>query len=153
MTSETINMIEFKETITKKGKFYFIKDSSENLREYEMELGGQLFAGNNEVDAEHPLKDGDQRIAEVVVISGSTLDRVRIADARLNSKYGLTLLAVHSEGKATQARSKGVNELLLRAGDVLLVQGSLDAIREVKATGSLLVLDGGEELPHTKKAP
>jgi di/tricarboxylate transporter len=130
-----------------------IKDTSENLRDYQLELGGQLFAGNTEVDEAHPLLDGDQRIAEVVVISGSTLDRVRIADARLNFKYGLTLLAVHSHGKETQARSKGIKELLLRAGDVLLVQGSLDAIREVKASGALLVLDGGEELPHTKKAP
>lgn len=130
-----------------------IKDTSENLREYALELGGQLFTGNNEVDDTEPLSASGQRIAEVVVISGSTLDRVRIADARLHSKYGLTLLAVHSQGKETQARSKGVRELLLRAGDVLLVQGTQDAIREVKASGALLVLDGGEELPHTKKAP
>ncbi len=130
-----------------------IKDTSENLRDYQLELGGQLFTGNTEVDEEHPLKDGDQRIAELVVIAGSTLDRVRIEDARLKSKYGLTLLAVHSHGKETHARSKGIKEVLLRAGDVLLVQGTHEAIREVKASGSLLVLDGGEELPHTKKAP
>ncbi len=130
-----------------------IKDTSDNLRDYQLELGGELFAGNTQVDEAHPLKAGDQRIAEVVVIAGSTLDRVRIADARLNFKYGLTLLAVHSHGKETHARSKGIKEVLLRAGDVLLVQGSQDAIAEVKASGTLLVLDGGEELPHTKKAP
>ncbi len=130
-----------------------IKDTSDNLRDYQLELGGQLFAGNTEVDEEHPLKDGDQRIAELVVIAGSTLDRVRIEDARLNSKYGLTLLAVHSHGKETHARSKGIKEVILRAGDVLLVQGTHEAIREVKASGTLLVLDGGEELPHTSKAP
>ena len=130
-----------------------IKDTSDNLRDYQLELGGQLFAGNTEVDEEHPLKDGDQRIAELVVIAGSTLDRVRIEDARLNSKYGLTLLAVHSHGKETHARSKGIKEVLLRAGAALLVQGTHEAIREVKASGTLLVLDGGEELPHTKKAP
>ncbi len=137
----------------KAGDRLVIKDTSDNLREYERELGGQLFAGKTEVDEEHPLLAGDQRIAEVVVISGSTLDRVRVADARLNSKYGLTLLAVHSQGKETSARSKSVNDKLLRAGDVLLVQASLNAIREVKSSGSLLLLDGGEELPHTKKAP
>ena len=130
-----------------------IKDTSDSLRDYQLELGGQLFSGNTEINAEHPLTDGDQRIAELVVIAGSTLDRVRIEDARLKSKYGLTLLAVHSHGKATQARSKGIREVLLRAGDVLLVQGSQEAIREVKASGTLLVLDGGEELPHTSKAP
>ena len=151
--SGNLSMATLPDVIIRANDRLVIKDTSDNLRDYEQELGGQLFAGNNEVDDAHPLNAGDQRIAEVVVISGSTLDRVRIADARLNSKYGLTLLAVHSHGKETHARSKGVNELLLRAGDVLLVQGSLNAIRDVKASGALLVLDGGEELPHTKKAP
>ncbi len=151
--SGNLSMTTLPDVIIRSGDRLVITDTSDNLREYGQELGGQLFTGNKEVDEAHPLNAGDQRIAEVVVISGSTLDRVRIADARLNSKYQLTLLAVHSQGKETQARTKGVNELLLRAGDVLLVQGSQDAIRDVKASGALLVLDGGEELPHTKKAP
>lgn len=151
--SGSLSIATLPDVIVHAGDRLVIKDTSENLRDYEHELGGQLFTGNEEIDASHPLKAGDQRIAELVVISGSTLDRVRIGDARLKTKYGLTLLAVHSQGKETQARTKGINELLFKAGDVLLVQGSLDAIREVKASGSLLVLDGGEELPHTKKAP
>jgi di/tricarboxylate transporter len=65
----------------------------------------------------------------------------------------LTLLAVHSQGKETTAAHKGMDDLIFKPGDVLLVQGTHDAIQEVKRTGSLLVLDGGEELPHTKKAP
>ena len=151
--SGTLSMATLPDVIIRAGDRLVIKDTSDNLRDYEQELDGQLFTGKNEINETHPLNAGDQRIAEVVVISGSTLDRVRIADARLNTKYGLTLLAVHSHGKETQARSKGINELLLRAGDVLLVQGSQGAIRDVKASGALLVLDGGEELPHTKKAP
>jgi len=151
--SGNLSIATLPDVTVRAGDRLVIKDTSENLRDFEHELGGLLFAGNEEVDADHPLQAGDQRIAELVVISGSTLDRVRIADARLKTKYGLTLLAVHSHGKETQARSKGINELLLKAGDVLLVQGSLNAIRDVKASGSLLVLDGGEELPHTTKAP
>ncbi|MBL4661143.1 MAG: SLC13 family permease [Alcanivoracaceae bacterium] len=151
--SSTLSMATLPDVIIRAGDRLVIKDTSDNLRDYEQELDGQLFTGKNEINETDPLNAGDQRIAEVVVISGSTLDRVRIADARLNTKYGLTLLAVHSHGKETQARSKGINELLLRAGDVLLVQGSQGAIRDVKASGALLVLDGGEELPHTKKAP
>lgn len=151
--SGNLSMATLPDVIIRAGDRLVFKDTSDNLRDYEHELGGQLFTGDNEIDDVSTLKAGDQRIAEVVIISGSTLDRVRIADARLNSKYGLTLLAVHSQGKETHARSKGINELLLISGDVLLVQGTQDAIREVKASGALLVLDGGEELPHTKKAP
>jgi len=151
--SGNLSMATLPDVIIRAGDRLVIKDTSENIRDYEHELGGQLFTGNEDVDASHELELGDQRIAELVVISGSTLDRVRIADARLKSKYGLTLLAIHSQGKETQARTKGINDMLFKAGDVLLVQGSQQAIREVKASGSLLVLDGGEELPHTKKAP
>lgn len=135
------------------GDRLLISDTSDNLREYEVELGGSLYTGEFEVDDQNPLSAGDQSIAELVVTAGSLLDRVRVGDARLKSHYGLTLLAVHSQGKETTAGSKGINNLTFRSGDVLLVQGSKDAISEVKKSGNLLVLDGGEELPHTSKAP
>ncbi|MEZ5496080.1 MAG: SLC13 family permease [Gammaproteobacteria bacterium] len=151
--SGSLSIATLPDVIVKANDRLVVKDTSDNLREYELELGGKLFAGKDEVDEEHPLSAGDQSIAEVVVTRGSTLDRVRIADARLNFKYGLTLLAVHSHGKTKQARSKGVEDTILMPGDVLLVQATQKAIREVKATGELLVLDGGEELPHTSKAP
>jgi len=140
----------------KAGDRLVVSDTADRLRDYEVELGGKLYAGEHPTQGENPeepFKAGDQSIAEVVVIGGSTLDRVRVGDARLNSKYGLRLLAIHSHGKETQARSKGVNDMVLRAGDVLLVQGDKQAMREVKNAGTLLVLDGGEELPHTRKAP
>jgi di/tricarboxylate transporter len=151
--SGNLSIATLPDVIIRAGDKLVVKDTADNLRDYEIELGGQLVIGDNQDEEGVPLNFGDQKIAEVVVISGSTLDRVRIADARLNSKYELTLLAVHSHGVETQARSKGVKEMLLRAGDVLLVQGSQKAITEVKASGALLVLDGGEELPHTSKAP
>ena len=47
----------------------------------------------------------------------------------------LTLLAVHSQGKETTAASKGIDDLIFRPGDVLLVQGSQKAIQEVKTSG------------------
>jgi di/tricarboxylate transporter len=40
----------------------------------------------------------------------------------------------------------------LRAGDVLLVQGGKDAIRQLRESGSMMVLDATTDLPHTAKA-
>jgi di/tricarboxylate transporter len=40
----------------------------------------------------------------------------------------------------------------LRAGDVLLVQGTSEAITRLKDSGSMLVLDGTTDLPHTHNA-
>ncbi len=151
--SDNLSITTLPDVEIKAGDRLVISDTADRLRDYEVELGGKLYAGENPESADQPFNAGDQSIAEVVVIGGSTLDRVRVGDARLNSKYGLRLLAIHSQGKETQARSKGVNDMVLRAGDVLLVQGDKASMQEVKNTGTLLVLDGGEELPHTRKAP
>lgn len=135
------------------GDRLLVTDTPDNLREYEIELGASLYTGRKQVGESNPLSAGDQSIAELVITSGSLLDRVRVGDARLESKFGLTLLAIHSQGKETSALSKGVNDRVIHQGDVLLVQGSNEAIKAVKKSGSLLLLDGGEELPHTEKAP
>ena len=45
-----------------------------------------------------------------------------------------------------------LNLIRLRAGDVLLVQGSGEAISSLKDSGSMLVLDGTTNLPHTHNA-
>jgi di/tricarboxylate transporter len=45
-----------------------------------------------------------------------------------------------------------LNQIRLRAGDVLLVQGTRAAIDRLKASGSMLVLDGTTDLPHTQRA-
>ena len=42
-----------------------------------------------------------------------------------------------------------LNMIRLRAGDVLLVQGSREAIDSLKDSGTMLVLDGTTDLPHT----
>ncbi len=150
---EGLSIATLPDVVLKAGDRLLLSDTADELREYEIELGGSLYSGEMVIDESHPLTAGDQSIAELVVTSGSLLDRVRVGDARLNSKYNLTLLAVHSHGKETTANTKGIDDLIFRPGDVLLVQGSVKAIQEVKKAGSLLVLDGGEELPHTTKAP
>ncbi|MDH3908113.1 MAG: SLC13 family permease, partial [Gammaproteobacteria bacterium] len=45
-----------------------------------------------------------------------------------------------------------LNTIRLRAGDVLLVQGSGEAINHLKDSGSMLVLDGTTDLPQTHHA-
>lgn len=137
----------------KAGDLLLVTDTPERIRDYRRALGGQLYSGDHVLDADEPLPSGDQKIAEVVIMGGSKLDGVRLADARLNSRYKLTLLAFHRAGEVATPRSKGLRQRVLRAGDVLLVQGASADIEAVKRSGALLVLDGSEDLPHTKMAP
>lgn len=136
------------------GDVLMVTDTPEQLREYEKAISGELWSGDHQVDEAHPLSAENQQIAEVVVMAGSRLQGARLGDARLASKYKLTLLAVHRGGKVARVSRPGsLQDTVLDAGDVLLVQGTREDIVQVKQTGELLVLDGTSDLPRTRKAP
>ena len=137
------------------GDRLFVKDSPENLKHYEQLLGATLFSSSDlehPVDEETPLKAEGQQLAELVVTRGSPLHLRSLAAARFSSSYGLMPLALHRARAPSSQVTGDVNMIRLRAGDVLLVQGSGESISKLKDSGSMLVLDGTTDLPHTHKA-
>jgi di/tricarboxylate transporter len=141
------------DVVLKAGDRLTTSDTQSNLREYARLLGGTLFSGDQAVDAEHPLSAEGQQIAEVVITPASRLNGVRIGNARLRSLYGLRLLAFNRFEGSQERKSPGLDEVQLRSGDVLLVQSTVENLRELKETADFLVLDGTIQLPSTRKAP
>ena len=137
------------------GDRLFVKDSPENLKHYEQVLGATLF---NATDLEHPideqtpLRAEGQQLAEVVVTRGSPLHLRSLAAARFSASYGLMPLALHRARAPNSQVTGDLNMIRLRAGDVLLVQGSRESINMLKDSGSMLVLDGTTDLPRTHHA-
>jgi di/tricarboxylate transporter len=128
-------------------------DTQANLREFARLLGGTLFSGDHAVDAEHPLSAEGQQVAEVVITPASALIGQQIGQARLHSQHGLRLLAFNRFEDSQEGKSPGLDEVQLRAGDVLLVQSTPENLRELKQLPDFLVLDGSFQLPSTRKAP
>jgi len=128
-------------------------DTQSNLYEYARILGGVLYSGEHAVDEFHPLTSEGEIIAEVAITPASPLNGVAIGDAKLNSRYGLRLLAFHRFEGTQERQSSGLNRVILRTGDVLLVQSSPEALENLKLGADFLILDGSENLPHTRKAP
>jgi di/tricarboxylate transporter len=91
-------------------------------------------------------------LAEVVITRGSPLHLRSLAAARFTSSYGLLPLALHRARAPSSQVTGDLNLIRLRAGDVLLVQGTREAIAQLKDSGSMLVLDGTTDLPHTHRA-
>jgi di/tricarboxylate transporter len=141
------------DVVLKPGDRLTTSDTQENLREFSRALGGTLFSGDQAVDAQHPLSDEGQQIAEVVITPASRLNGVRIGNAGLRSQYGLRLLAFDRYEESQARKSPGLDEVQIRSGDVLLVQSTPENLRELKETADFLVLDGSIQLPSTKKAP
>jgi di/tricarboxylate transporter len=132
------------------GDKLLVTDTIYRLQDFKAILGAEL-------QSESGMKDtwsaGDQQLAEVVITQGSSLYGMKLGDVRLQEKYGLTILALHSASGALPFKTPGLNERKLEASDVLLVQGNAGDIARLKTGGELLVLDSTMDLPHTRKAP
>lgn len=123
----------------------------EDLKEIEDVLDAASYKkDDSNADAE---KDDEVQLAQIVLMEhsrfvNSTLSRTRFGDA-----MDLTVVAIHRSGEPVQTLPQGVGKVRLKAGDVLLAQGSAEAIEELKSIGSLLVLDEKKTLPQSSKGP
>ena len=152
---DNLSVTRLPSVVLQEGDRLFVSDTAERLKEYEKLLGATLY---NESDIEHPVSEEEplaagegQQLAEVVITRGSPMHNRTLNVSQFSSRYGLVPLAIHR----ARPMSDVVGELestRLRAGDVILVQGSRESIAELRASGSMLVLDGTTDLPHTEKA-
>jgi di/tricarboxylate transporter len=153
--SDSLFLAKLPQVTIQPGDRLFVKDSPENLKHYEQLLGATLYNAFDEdhpVDEEFPLEAGGQQLAEVVVTRGSPLHLRSLAAARFSGSYGLMPLALHRARAPSSQVTGDLNTIRLRAGDVLLVQGTRENISNLKDSGSMLVLDGTTDLPQTHHA-
>ena len=141
------------DVVLKSGDRISIRGTPQHLKDLEGPLGASLYDKDIPVDDEHPLSAEDQQIAEIVVTQGSPLVGSAFSIAHLSEEYQLFTLAFHRAGADILSNINDVDNVRLRIGDVLLVQGSLEKISTIKREGKLLVLDATVELPHVKRAP
>jgi di/tricarboxylate transporter len=151
---DNLTVARLPEVTLQAGDRLYVKDTADRLKEFEQLLGATLF---NASDIEHPISEEfplateDQQLAEVVISRGSPLHQRTLNAAQFTARYALVPLAIHrARPSADVVGDLGATRL--RAGDVLLVQGSREAIADLRASGSMMVLDGAMDLPHTDRA-
>ena len=93
------------------------------------------------VTASHPESEetGGEGVVlrEMVVLPGASILGRSAADLALRTRFGLNLLALSRKGKDTRARLRRIR---FEAGDVLLMQGQVEAISEFGAEGGAVPL-------------
>jgi len=132
-----------------------VRDTPERLKRFEHQLGVKLYDAldpSRALAADEAPKAGDQRMAEIVVTRGSPLHRRTLKSVPFFAHHGLLPVAVHRP-RSRGAEVSDIGDVFLRAGDIVLVQGSAASLDAVKRTGNVLVVDGSLGLPHTSKAP
>ena len=134
------------------GDRLLVSDTPDNLKEFESALGATLYVGDNAVDEENPLSGEGQQIAEIIVVQGSPLQGMMLRQLNFADRYQLLVLAINRAGSTLETMREKIDQIRLRTGDILLVQGHHEKIAETKRAGELLVLDATADLPHTDKA-
>jgi di/tricarboxylate transporter len=132
-----------------------LRDTPDRLKRFESKLGVTLYDAldpSHALSADEAPKAGDQRMAEIVVTRGSPLHRRTLKMVPFFSHHGLLPVAVHRP-RSPGAEVTDIGEVFLRAGDIVLVQGSGEALDAIKRLGNVLVVDGSLDIPHTSKAP
>ncbi len=154
---EDAMLMPLPDVILRPGDRLRLFDTPANLHAIASALGGELYAGGlrqdeQPVSATNPLSPGEQRLAELAVVQGSSLDGTSLAENQFIQRYRLVALALHRKGQNLWRANERLKDLTLQAGDVLLVQGHNDALREMKQSTELLLLDHSITLPRTDKA-
>ena len=147
-----LSLMKLPNVVLKAGDRLHVSDTPENLKEYERRLGATLLAGETPERPGAAALESDEHVAEVVVTTGSILERNTLDATRLLSTYGLAPIALHRPGVPQGKTSDIIGSVTLEAGDVILVQGPPRALERLHRSGSLLVLDGRIHLPRTAKA-
>ena len=156
--SEGLFIARLPTTVLQAGDRVYVRGQSDQLKEYETLLGASLGHPDGAVknSAQRWLEEKtQQRLAEIVVTTASSLYGQTLAQSSLLEQYGLLPIAVHAPRSRPGDKLdelSSVRDLRLRTGDVLLVQGDANGIQDLKATGQVLVLDSAIDLPHTAKA-
>jgi di/tricarboxylate transporter len=103
-------------------------------------------AGGIEIraDVKPALSDGDLqseriRMQEAMVLPRSDLVGKTLKESLFRERTGLTVLAIHSAGGPD--RIEKLSGIELRESDVLLLQGSVEALERIRAGDDLLLLE------------
>lgn len=131
-----------------------VRDTPDRLKEFEKQIGATLHdesGATGITDATRAAAE-QEHLAEIVVTRGSMLHKASLSSTRFAQRTGLMPLALHRARDDGEEVTSHIGLVPLRAGDVLLVQGTHQQLEKLKRSGNALVLDGTTDLPRTHRA-
>ena len=132
-----------------------VRDTPERLKEFEQQIGATLhdeFGATGIYRLSDVVAD-QEHLAEIVVTRGAMLHRSTLAATRFMQRTGLLPLALHrARSSDSEEITSHIGLVPLRAGDIILVQGTDQKLKDLKRSGNALVLDGTTDLPRTHRS-
>lgn len=115
------------------------------------EAGDVAFGGSSSLHAIEPISTTETTIVEGIVGPDSPSIGRRVADLGWRRTYGAYILAVHRHG---QNLSRMYQDVRLRVGDSVLLEGPVSSIQRLFANGEIINLSTPTDRPYRRsKAP
>lgn len=106
--------------------------------------------GSEEIDSETPLNADNIGVVEAVIMNGSEMINSTPRSLALRTRFGVNLLAARQTGAKANARMR---DITLQSGDVVVLQGNLDAMPQtLRDLGCLPLAERKLLLGRDKKA-
>ncbi|NCR07513.1 MAG: SLC13 family permease [Microcystis aeruginosa LG13-11] len=125
------------------GDILIVHSSREELLKIKDERGLEIFADVkfHKGDVESVITTGEEKLAEVLILSNSRLIGTTLKDLKFRQRYNATVLAIRRGSELLQGR---LGKIPLKFGDLLLVQGPKQSFVGLQTTRELLVLEEKE---------
>jgi di/tricarboxylate transporter len=122
------------------GDILLVRGSREDLLKIKDERGVDILADVkfNQQSLEDELSTGEEKVAEILILSNSRLIGSTLKDLRFRQRYNATVLAIRRGEELIRDR---LGKVSLRFGDLLLVQGPKESFIGLQTTRELLVLE------------
>ncbi len=152
--SATAVVMPLADVVVREGDKLLVHDTPNKLKAFETATGTGLYAKNHVVDEDHPLQDEeDHQVIEIIIDQRSPLLGRTLQSTHFIETYRMIALAVHRGGDQITSMPRGIGNLPLQLGDILLAQGKRKDIDALKSLHEFLILDSVMDLPTSKKAP
>ena len=126
------------------GDILIVRGGRNDLLKIKDERGVEIFADVkfSEKELEESLatnlEKGEEKIAEILILSNARLIGSTLKDTRFRQRYNATVLAIRHGEELIRQR---LGQVKLRFGDLLLVQGPKESFLGLQTTRELLVLE------------
>jgi len=116
----------------------------------EKDAGEEQEEKEEEEKEKKPSPSQEIVLREYAVLPGASLTGLSASDIMIRTSYGVNLLALSRQGQRSLTR---LRRMAFRPGDVLLMQGSPEALSEfARSTGCVPLEERSLRIPNKKKA-
>ena len=133
------NFIPNIRSIIEEGDVLLVSGGMEDLMAVKDASGIEIHAETKLED--EALQTEEVKIAELLITSKSTLIRRTLKETEFRQRFGLAVLAIYRHGQSLGSK---LGAIRLRAGDLLLVQGTEERLQSLQHDTNLLRLDATE---------